>query len=105
MVLFEELVEQHRVDCLVAHRVDLSIRTANYQIRVHLRYLLSYQAELWDTIWIKPLLVAEDHGLQSEDGFARLVHWFDGFLESRRGGDRTELADRIHYDLYAVCNR
>ena len=31
-VLFEELVEQHRVHCVVAHRVHVSIVTANHQI-------------------------------------------------------------------------
>ena len=64
-VLFQKLVEQHRVHCFVAHRVNFAILVANYQIRVHFFYFLSYQAELRDAIWIKLFLVAEGTGLSA----------------------------------------
>ena len=45
-VLFEELVEQHRVHRVVAHGVDLAVVIAHHQIGIHLGYFLGDQAEL-----------------------------------------------------------
>src|SRR5215471_6249300 len=40
-MLFEKLVEQHRVHLLVAHAVGLSFFIAHHKIRIHLLHILS----------------------------------------------------------------
>ena len=39
-MLFEELIEQHRVHLIVAHAVGLSIFVAHDEIRIHLGHFL-----------------------------------------------------------------
>ena len=46
LVLFEKLVEQHRVDGLVAHAVGLTLLVANDQIRVDRFYVFSNESKL-----------------------------------------------------------
>src|SRR5207244_12427073 len=46
LMLFEELVEQHRVYRFVAHCVWLAIAIGDDQIRIHFRDLLGHQSEL-----------------------------------------------------------
>lgn len=48
-MLFEELVEQHRVYCFITHRVNLAALVPRHQIRVYLLYLLRDQAKLRNT--------------------------------------------------------
>ena len=90
-MLFQELVEQHRVHCFVANSHYLPVLIANDQVRIHLLYFFRYQAELRDTFWIKLFLVAEGDRLQRQDSFARFVHRLDRFLEPGRGGSNTKL--------------
>ena len=45
-VLFEELVEQHRVHLVVAHAVGFSLFVAHHQARIHLFYLFGDEPEL-----------------------------------------------------------
>ena len=45
-------VVRHRVDRFVTDGVNFSVSVANYQIGVHLFYLLSHQTELLDSIWV-----------------------------------------------------
>ena len=45
-MLFEELVEHHRVYRFVAHCVWLAIAIGDHQIRIHFRDLLGHQSEL-----------------------------------------------------------
>ena len=40
-MLFQKLIEQHRVDRVVAHSVDLAILVAHHEIGVHLCHFLS----------------------------------------------------------------
>jgi hypothetical protein len=40
-VLFEKLIEQHRIDRFIANGIDLPIFIANDQVRVHFLDLLS----------------------------------------------------------------
>ena len=42
-VLFKELVEQHRVHCVVAHAIDFAIASASHQIGAYLFYILGNQ--------------------------------------------------------------
>src|SRR5260370_22429507 len=95
-MLFEKLVEQHRVHRFVANRVNLPGGIENYQVRIHLFYLLSYQAELRDALGVKLVLVAEGHRFERENRFARLVHRLDRFLEPGRGWCRAKLAAAIY---------
>ena len=39
-MLFEELVEQHRVHRVVAHGVDLAVLVAHHQVRIYLGHFL-----------------------------------------------------------------
>jgi hypothetical protein len=41
LMLFQKLIEQHRVDRVVAHSVDLAILVAHHEIGVHLCHFLS----------------------------------------------------------------
>src|SRR5260370_15210514 len=75
LVLFDELVEQHRVHCVVAHGIDSSVSTASYQIGIYLFYILSHESKLRGSIRVNPILVMEGDWLEREDRFARLVHW------------------------------
>src|SRR5205823_5171856 len=43
-VLFEELVEQHRVHRFVAHSVRFALLVTSYEIGIHLFHFLSHQA-------------------------------------------------------------
>ena len=54
-MLFQKLIEQHRIHCFVANGIDLAIVVANNQVGVHLLNLLGYEAELRDAIRIKLL--------------------------------------------------
>ena len=102
-MLFEELVEQHRVHRFVAHGVRLALLVASHQIGVHLFHLLGHEAELRDAVGVKLVLVAEGDRFEREDRFARLVHRLDRVLETRRGDDRAELT--VGIDDYAYASR
>ena len=73
LMLFQELIEQHRVHRFVAHGVDLSLRVTSHQSGVHLGHLLSHEAKLRDALGVKLVLVTESHRFQREDCFARLI--------------------------------
>ena len=45
-VLFEELVEQHRVDRVVAHGIDFAVFVAHHQVGIHLSHFLGNQTKL-----------------------------------------------------------
>ncbi len=55
-VLFEKLIEQHRVHCFVAHGVNLALRVFDDQIGIDLFNVLSHQAKLRYGRWVKFLL-------------------------------------------------
>ena len=101
-VLFEKLVEQHRVHRFVADGVRLALLVASHQIGVHLFHLLGHEAELRNALGSSSVLVAEGDRLEREDRFARLVHRLDRFLESRRGNDRAEVTVGIYDYGYPV---
>src|SRR4029077_6002773 len=103
-VLFEELVEQHRVHGFVADAVNFPVGVAHNQIGVHLFYLLGHQAKLRDAIWIKLVLVTEGHWIKRKDRFACIVHRFDCFLETCRGRCRAQFALAVYENWRAIRN-
>ena len=72
MMLFEELVEQHRVYRFVAHGVELSFFIPHHQVRIDLFYFFGHKTELRDALRINLLLVTEGDWLKREDRFAGL---------------------------------
>ena len=82
-VLFEELVEQHRVHRFVADSVDLAAFIADHQVRINLGDFLGDQTKFRPVRLIS--FVVEGHGLKREEGFAGLVHRFNVLFESARG--------------------
>src|SRR5947208_1789296 len=95
-MLFEELVEQHRVHGVIAHTVGFSFLIADHQIGIHLFYVFSHEAEPRDAIWVDLFLIMEGDWLQREDGFAGFIHWLDLVLETLRGGYRAEASGAIY---------
>src|SRR5919106_438647 len=81
-MLFEKLVEQHRVHRFVAHGVDFPLGVAHHQIGVDLFHILSHQAKLWAAHGINLLLVAEGDRFQREERFAGLLHWLNFLFKS-----------------------
>ena len=55
-MLFEKLVEQHRVHRFVANGVRLALFVASHQIGIYFFHLLGHQAELRDAVGIKSCL-------------------------------------------------
>src|SRR5215813_7471692 len=101
-MLFEELVEQHRVHCFVADGVRFAFVVAGHQVWIYFLYLLSHEAELWNAFGIELFLISESHRFERENRLARLVHWFYRVLETRRGDDRAELTVCLHINRDAT---
>src|SRR5262249_42530331 len=104
VVLLEKLVEQHGVHCLVAHRIGFALLVTSHEARIHLFHVLGHEAELRSASRVKLMLVAESHGLQGEDCFARLVHRLDRFLKARRGCSRAETTVGVYDNCYTCWN-
>src|SRR5438132_13755486 len=58
-MLFEKLIEQHRVHLVVAHAVGFSFLVAHYKLVIHFVYFFGNKSELGFTCWINFLLVTE----------------------------------------------
>jgi hypothetical protein len=71
------LLEQHRVDGHLAHALDLSFTVPDCQVRIHLRYILGYQAILHALAGIDLLLETLGGWIEPIECFASLVHWLD----------------------------
>src|SRR5262245_757752 len=96
-MLFEELIEQHRVDLIVANAVGFPFFVHCYQRRIHLCYFFSNQTKLGDVGLV--VLVVEGHRFKRENRFTGLVHGVNILLEPLRGdaSTNTELAgDRVN---------
>ena len=102
-VLFEKLIEQHRVDLLVANRLGLSLRVAPHQIGVHFGYLLSDEAKGKRLRGIILPVVAEADRLQRVECFAGFVHRLDVvFIPARRYIGPPKSAVAIHSNIVGV---
>src|SRR5438046_4454703 len=93
-MLFEELVEQHRVDLLVAHGEWFSFFVLQYQVRIHLCYFFSNQAKIGQVCLFA--LVVEGHWSKGKDHFTALAHGVNVLLVPCRGLDGTKLAGGVN---------
>src|SRR6266542_3095707 len=100
LVLFQELVEQHRVHCFVADGVNLVLIVTHHEVRVHFGYFFGNQSKLRHARVI--LLVVESDRPERKDGFTGFVHRLNFFLEPARGTKRAELASGVDQDWYGV---
>ena len=90
LVLFEELVEQHSVDCAVMDAFDLPFFVTDRQVWVHLGYILGDQAVLQTVAAIDLLFITEDDRLERKERFAGVVHRFNLLLITPRGTGVTQ---------------
>src|SRR5262245_36171359 len=97
-MLFEELIEQHRVHLVVADAVGFSLLIMHHQIRIYLFDFFGDQSELRGTVRINVLLVAERHRPESKELFAGFFRGPDFFLEPFRGTDRAKLVIWVNQD-------
>ena len=81
-MLFEELIEQHRIDCLVAYRVNFAFGIPSHEVGIHSCHVLSHKAKLRHAIGIKLFFVAERDRFERQDRFTCLVHRLDLVLET-----------------------
>src|SRR6266487_2647461 len=95
-MLFEKLIEQHRVHLVVAHAVSVSFFITHHQVSLHLFHLFGHKSELRCTRCIDFLLVTESDWFQRKECFASLFHWFNLVFKASRGGRRAKLAIRIN---------
>src|SRR5439155_2232030 len=103
-MLFEELVEQHRVHRFVADRVRLALVVTSHQIGINLFHFLSHKAKLPNPLGIQVMFIMERYRSQREKGFARLVHRLDRVLETLRGDNCAEVTIGIDDYPYASSN-
>src|ERR1700719_3279290 len=97
-VLFEKLVEQHRIHRFVTHSVNLPLGVAHHQVGIYLFHFLGHQPKLWNAFGVNLLLVTEGHWSQRQDCFTCFVHGLDLLLEAPRRGSGAELAVCIDKD-------
>src|SRR5262249_61277990 len=84
-MFFEELVEQHRVDRLVAHVLDFAFLVSDGQLRGYLSHILGDQPIVEALLRINFFLEAERDRFEREKRFASLVHGFDVLFVTARG--------------------
>ena len=86
-VLFEKLVEQHRVHRFVAHGIGFPLVVASDEVRIRLFHVLGHESKLRDALGVKLLLVAEGDWFERVNRFAGFVHRLDILLKTGRGND------------------
>src|SRR5882724_5841964 len=95
-MLFQEFIEQHCVNRLIADGGDVALGVMSHQVGVHLRYLLGHEAELRDASLIQLGLVMEGDWPQGEERLAGSSHICDVGLEPARGEKHAKLAIVVH---------
>src|SRR5207249_8747970 len=100
-MFFQKLVEQHRVDRVVAHGVNLALLVAHDQVRVHLGHFLGDQTKLRRVFSVA--LVMKRHRLKRQDGFAGSIRRFNLLFEPPRRAERAKLAVGVYQDWYGIC--
>ena len=83
-MLFEKLIEQHRVDLLVANGFGLSFWIATHQVRIHFGHFLRDQSKGNRLRSIVLLVVAKADRLKLIDRFAGCVHGLNVMFVSAR---------------------
>ena len=100
-VLFEELVEQHRVHRFVAHGVDLAVLIAHHQIRIYLCHFLGDQTKLRRARVVA--LVMEVTGLSARIASLALSIGLISFLNRREELIVPSWPAESINDWYGVC--
>jgi hypothetical protein len=105
LVLFKELVKQHRIDCIVAHGKRLAISVGHYQVGIYLRHVFRNQTKLRRVFGFFGVLVfvMKCDRFKRQDGFAGLIRWLNVFLKAARGVTRAELAVGVYDNIYAIA--
>ena len=93
-MLFEELVEQHRVHGVVANGIDFTVLIAHHKVRIHFRYFFGDQTKLRRVGRIA--LVVKRHRFKCQDGLAGLVNRFNPLLKAPRRTGRTKLTVGVY---------
>src|SRR4029077_13949361 len=101
-MLFEELIEQHRVDRLIANGNDFAFLVARHQIRIHRGNVLGDKAKIRRARGINFLFVAEADRFKREKCFAGLIHRFDVVLVASRGDLEAKFAANANGNKDAV---
>jgi len=99
-VLFQKLVEQHRVYRFVPDGENFALGIACDQIGTDLLHVISYETELRSSLGVDLFLITERDRFQRQNRFAHFVHWLDVVFESLRGNDRAKLAVGPNDDSY-----
>ena len=89
-MFLEKLVEQHRVDRVVSHTVDLPVFIPDCEARIDLSHLLGDEAIFKTLAWIDLFLVSEGYRLERKQGLAGIVHRLDGLFVTARGSRVTK---------------
>lgn len=90
-MLFQELVEQHRVDGFVAHCFGRAFLIASPQFGIHFFYFLGNEAKHLGPIVFNLLLVSKANRSKRQNRFAGLLHRLDLLLEPARRHKRADL--------------
>ena len=91
-VFFEELVEQHHADLLVADRVWPAFSIATHQVRIHFRDFFGNQSKQRDSLGV--VLSVEGDGFEREDRFTGFIHRLDVLFVPRGRGESEDLVSR-----------
>ena len=104
-MLFEKLVEQHRIDRLIANGNDFALLVARHQIRIYGGHVLGDKAKIRRARGINLPLVAEANRFKREKRFAGLIHRFDVVLVASRGDLEAKFAAGAYSNEDAVSLR
>ena len=99
---FEELIQQHRVNRIVAHGVRLVLCVIDHQIAIDLFHFLSHQAKLRAAFGIDFRFVAEGDRPERQQHVARLVHLVNVLLETGRGRRHPKLTAAVYLNRCAA---
>src|SRR5438034_9473047 len=102
-MLFEKLVEQHRVDCFIADRVRFAVGVVNNEGWIDLFHFFGYEAKLLKPFRINLLFVAESDRPQREESIACVAHALHILLKTNRGRCRANFAGGV-YLTSCSCN-
>ena len=96
-MLLEELVEQHRVDRVVSHTVDLPVLIPDCEARIDFGHLLGDEAIFKTLALIDLLLVSEGYRLERKQRLAGVVHRLDVLFVTARGSRVTkQTSGQVH---------
>src|SRR6516165_6876400 len=104
-MLFEEFVQQHRVDRLIANGNDCALLVARHQIRVHSGHILGDETKIRRARGIDLLLVAEADRFKREKRFAGLINGLDVLLVASRGDLEAKFTASAYSNKDAVSLR